>query len=112
VTFGGSSLGTGPTGAPLVSMGGNSVVENAYYLNGFNTTDPIGGAGGIALPYFAIAEQQTITSGYGPEYGRSTGGVISQIGQRGSNEWHAGVYVSWRPSWAESNYDNIITTIR
>ncbi|RDS83302.1 TonB-dependent receptor [Dyella psychrodurans] len=107
VSGGGSSLGTGPTGAPLVSMGGNSVVENAYYLNGFNTTDPIGGAGGISLPYFAISEQQTITSGYGPEYGRSTGGVISQIGQRGSNQWHAGVYVSTRPGWAESDYDNI-----
>ncbi|MFK2900120.1 TonB-dependent receptor [Dyella jejuensis] len=107
VSAGGSSLGTGPTGSPLVSMGGNSVVENAYYLNGFNTTDPIGGAGGISLPYFAIAEQQTITSGYGPEYGRSTGGVISQIGQRGSNQWHAGVYVSTQPSFAESNYNNI-----
>jgi hypothetical protein len=107
VTFGGSSLGTGPNGAPLVSMGGNSVVENAYYLNGFNTTDPIGGAGGVTLPYFAIAEQQTITSGYGPEYGRSTGGVISQLGQRGSNQWHAGLYVDYRPSWAESSYDNI-----
>jgi hypothetical protein len=107
VNMGGGTLGTGPTGTPLVSMGGNSVVENAYYLNGFNTTDPIGGAGGVALPYFAISEQQTITSGYGPEYGRSTGGVISQIGQRGSNNWHAGVYVSFRPSWAESEYDNI-----
>ena len=107
VNMGGSSLGTGPTGTPLVSMGGNSVVENAYYLNGFNTTDPIGGAGGVALPYFAIAEQQTITSGYGPEYGRSTGGVISQIGQRGSNEFHAGVDLSWRPSWAQGNFDNV-----
>jgi hypothetical protein len=107
VSQGGSSLGTGPTGTPLLSFGGNSVVENAYYLNGFNTTDPIGGAGGVALPYWAIAEQQTITSGYGPEYGRSTGGVISQVGARGSNQWHAGVYVSYRPSWAESDYDNI-----
>ncbi|MBB5359766.1 hypothetical protein HDE76_003006 [Rhodanobacter sp. ANJX3] len=107
VNMGGSSLGTGPTGTPLVSIGGNSVVENAYYLNGFNTTDPIGGAGGVALPYFAIAEQQTITSGYGPEYGRSTGGVISQIGQRGSNDFHAGVYVSWQPEFAQSNFDNI-----
>jgi hypothetical protein len=107
VNLGGSTLGNGPTGTPLVSMGGNSVVENAYYLNGFNTTDPIGGAGGVALPFFAIAEQQTITSGYGPEYGRSTGGVISQIGQRGSNEFHAGVYVSVRPSFAQGNFDNV-----
>ena len=107
VNPGASTLGNGPTGTPLVSMGGNSVVENAYYLNGFNTTDPIGGAGGIALPYFAISEQQTITGGYGPEYGRSTGGVISQIGKRGSNEFHAGVYVSWQPSQLESTYDNV-----
>ena len=107
VNSGASTLGTGPTGSPLISMGGNSVVENAYYLNGFNTTDPIGGSGGVALPYFAIAEQQTITSGYGPEYGRSTGGVISQIGQRGSNEFHAGVYMAYRPSWTQSNTDNI-----
>lgn len=107
VNQGAATLGNGPTGTPLVSMGGNSVVENAYYLNGFNTTDPIGGSGGIALPYFAISEQQTITSGYGPEYGRSTGGVISQIGHRGSNDFHAGAYVSFQPSWAQSSTDNI-----
>ena len=103
---GNSGLGTGPAGTPLVSFGGNSVVENAYYINGFNTTDPVGGAGGIALPYFAIAEQQTLTSGYGAEYGRSTGGVISQVGERGGNDFHAGVYATWAPSWAQSDYDN------
>lgn len=104
--YGAANLGRGPTGASLVSFSGNSVLENAYYINGFNTTDPVGGAGGIALPYFAIAEQQTITSGYGAEYGRSTGGVISQVGQRGSNTWHAGAYVAFAPSWAEGAYEN------
>ncbi len=103
---GNASLGHGPAGTPLISFGGDSVVENAYYINGFNTTDPVGNAGGIALPYFAIAEQQTITSGYSAEYGRSTGGVISQVGQRGGNDFHAGVYATWAPSWAQSSYDN------
>lgn len=106
-TGGGASiLGNGPAGTPLISFGGNSVTENAYYVNGFNTTDPVGNAGGIALPYFAIAEQQTITSGYGAEYGRSTGGVISQVGERGGNDFHAGVYAAWEPSWAQGNYVN------
>jgi hypothetical protein len=103
---GNAILGTGPAGTPLISFGGNAVTENAYYVNGFNTTDPVGNAGGIALPYFAIAEQQTITAGYGAEYGRSTGGVISQVGERGGNDFHAGVYVAWEPSWAQGNYDN------
>ena len=107
VAGGNASLGTGPAGTPLISFGGDSTAENAYYINGFNTTDPVGNAGGIALPYFAIAEQQTITSGYGAEYGRSTGGVISQIGHRGGNDFHAGVYVTWAPTWAQSGYDNI-----
>jgi len=106
-SFGAGVLGSGPSGAPLISFSGNSVVENAYYINGFNTTDPVGNAGGIALPYFAIAEQQSITSGYNAEYGRSTGGVISQVGQRGGNDFHAGAYVAWEPSWAQGNYDNI-----
>ena len=104
---GGAILGSGPAGTPLISFGGNSVVENAYFVNGFNTTDPVGNAGGIALPYFAIAEQQSITSGYGAEFGRSTGGVISQIGQRGGNDFHAGVYAAWEPTWAQGSYDNI-----
>ena len=107
VAGGNASLGTGPAGTPLISFGGDSTAENAYYINGFNTTDPVGNAGGIALPYFAIAEQQTITSGYGAEYGRSTGGVISQIGHRGGNDFHAGAYVTWAPTWAQSGYDNI-----
>ncbi|MFK2877678.1 TonB-dependent receptor [Rhodanobacter hydrolyticus] len=106
VAGGSTTLGTGPAGTPLISFGGDSVVENAYYINGFNTTDPVGNAGGIALPYFAIAEQQTITSGYGAEYGRSSGGVISQVGARGGNDWHAGVYATFAPSWAQSGYDN------
>lgn len=29
------------------SIGGSSVTENAYYINGFNTTDPVSGFGGI-----------------------------------------------------------------
>lgn len=105
--FGAASLGNGPAGTPLISFSGNSAVENAYYINGFNTTDPVGNAGGIALPYFAIAEQQSITSGYSAEYGRSTGGVISQVGQRGGNDFHAGAYVAWEPTWAESGHNNI-----
>ena len=105
-SFGASVLGSGPAGTPLVSFAGNSAVENAYYINGFNTTDPVGGAGGVALPYFAIAEQQTLTSGYGAEFGRSTGGVISQIGERGGNTFHAGAYISWRPRWARDDSDN------
>jgi hypothetical protein len=104
---GASALGGGPTGEPLISFGGSSVVENAYYINGFNTTDPLSDSGGITLPYGAIAQQETLTNGYGPEYGRSTGGVISQIGSSGTNTWHFGGAVFWQPSGVQGTQGNV-----
>jgi hypothetical protein len=103
---GAGSLGSGPTGERLVSFGGSSTAENAYYINGFNTSDPLGNSGGITLPYGAISQQETLTNGYGPEYGRSTGGVISQIGKSGSNTWQFGGAVFYRPEGLEGGWKN------
>ncbi len=86
----GSSLFVNATGGAVVSFSGASVTENAYYVNGFNTTDPLSGFGGITLPYGAIDQQEILSGGYGAAYGRSDGGVISQVGKRGTNEWHFG----------------------
>jgi hypothetical protein len=113
---GASALNKGPTGSPLVSFGGSSVAENAYYINGFNTSDPIGNQGGLTLPYGAIAQQQTLTSGYEAQYGRSAGGVISQIGQSGTNTWHFGGQVLWQPAFAGGTpanlyYENPASTV-
>ncbi|MGY3039798.1 outer membrane receptor protein involved in Fe transport [Rhodanobacter sp. TND4EL1] len=102
------ALGSGPTGAPLVSFGGASAQENAYYINGFNTSDPLANQGGITLPYGSIEQQETLTSGYGAAYGRSAGGVISQIGKSGTNDWHFGAQALWQPAFARSSTDNIL----
>jgi hypothetical protein len=103
----GNGKGAGPTGTSLISFGGSSVAENAYYINGFNTSDPLGNSGGISLPYGSIDQQQTLTSGYGAQYGRSAGGVISQIGKSGTNEWHFGAQALWQPAFARGTQDNI-----
>ncbi|MEN5426208.1 carboxypeptidase regulatory-like domain-containing protein [Stenotrophomonas pennii] len=89
-----------------LSFGGASVTENAYYLNGFNATNPLNNIGGVSLPYGSIDQQETFTGGYGASYGRSTGGVINQLGKRGTNQWHFGVQAIWQPgSLAESPRD-------
>jgi len=98
----GSGYFSGPTGNALVSIGGGSVTENAYYINGFNTTDPLSGFGGITLPYGAIDQQEVLAGGYGAAYGRSAGGVISQVGKRGTNDWHFGAQVLWEPRGTRS----------
>lgn len=93
----GSFVGTGGNGGSLPSFGGSAASENAYYLNGFNTTDPYRNLGGLTLPYGAIDQQEVFTGGYGAQYGRSNGGVINQVGRRGSNDWTFGGAIVWEP---------------
>jgi len=101
---------TGPTGASLNSFGGSAASENAYYINGFNVTDPQRGLGGISLPYGAIDQQEVYTGGYSAQYGRSDGGVINQVGKRGTNEWHFGGQVLWEPAFARAESVNTYYT--
>ncbi|HET7300613.1 MAG TPA: TonB-dependent receptor [Oleiagrimonas sp.] len=91
-----------------VSFGGAGVTENAYYVNGFNTTDLYNYTGATyQLPYGAIAQQQIYTGGYSAKYGRSDGGVINQVGKRGTNEWHYGARATWQPRALQSSPKNL-----
>jgi outer membrane receptor protein involved in Fe transport len=92
--------------ANAVAFGGSSVSENAYYVNGYNTGEPYRNIGGFQLPYGAIDQQETLTGGYSAKYGRSDGGVINQLGKRGTNEWHFGAQVSWQPKYLEGTPKN------
>ena len=95
-------------GSSVISFGGSSVTENAYYINGYNTTDPLSNLGGIGLPYGAIDQQEIYTGGYSAMYGRSDGGVISQVGKRGTNEWHFGGQVMWSPKFLAEDPRSIL----
>ncbi|MBP3984347.1 TonB-dependent receptor [Pseudoxanthomonas helianthi] len=108
----------GPLGGSLPSFGGSAASENAYYLNGFNTTNTQNNLGGLTLPYGAIDQQEIFTGGYGAQYGRSNGGVINQVGKRGSNDWHFGAAVIWEPDSLKAKQhdlywrpDSLATTI-
>ncbi|WDS35762.1 TonB-dependent receptor [Pseudoxanthomonas sp.] len=97
----------GPLGGGLPSFGGSAASENAYYLNGFNTTNTQNNLGGLTLPYGAIDQQEIIVGGYGAQYGRSNGGVINQIGKRGTNEWKFGVAAVFEPDAFKASQKDI-----
>lgn len=97
---------TSATGHSLVSFSGSAASENAYYINGFSTTDPLRGLGGLSLPYGAIEQEEVYTGGYSAMYGRSDGGVINIIGKRGTNDWHFGAQLLWEPAFARANARN------
>jgi hypothetical protein len=81
----------------LPSFGGASVAENGYYINGLDVTNIRTFLAYATLPFDAISQQQVKTGGYGAEYGRSLGGVVSMVTKRGTNEWKAGASVYWEP---------------
>jgi hypothetical protein len=97
--------GLGDGGVP--SFAGASVAENGYYINGFDVTNIRNFLSYANLPFDAIGEQQIKTGGYGAEYGRSLGGVISLVTKRGTNEWKGGISMYWEPASLRSKGQNV-----
>jgi Outer membrane receptor for ferrienterochelin and colicins len=97
----------GSSYAAAPSFGGSAASENAYYINGYPTTNPLSSIGFSNLPFDAIDQEQVLTGGYGAEFGRSTGGVINIVTKRGTNKWKAGVYSVWSPESLRSTPHNI-----
>ncbi len=74
------------------SVAGASGPENNYILDGVNTTDPAFGGSGANLPFEFVQEVEIKTGAYGPEYGRSTGGIFNVITKSGGNEFHGDIF--------------------
>ncbi len=71
---------------------GSTGAENAYYIDGANTTGVELGQQGTNLNFEFIDEVQVKTGSYNAEYGRATGSVISVITKSGGNEFHGDVF--------------------
>ena len=84
------------------SIGGASVAENGYFVNGMDVTNIRNFLSHAAAPYDAIAETQVKTGGYGAEYGRSLGGVVAVTTKSGTNTWKGGISSYWTPAAAKA----------
>ena len=80
------------------SVAGSSGPENAYILDGINTTDPAFGGGGANLPFEFVQEVQIKTSAFGADQGLSTGGVFNVITKTGGNAYHGDLFAYGLPS--------------
>jgi len=86
VTPGAQADGSGQT------FYGSTGAENAYYIDGANTTGVELGQQGTNLNFEFIDEVQVKSGSYNAEYGRATGSVISVITKSGGNEFHGDVF--------------------
>jgi hypothetical protein len=74
-----------------LSFAGTTGAENAYILDGMNTSSVGFGTLGFDLASPFIDEVEIITGGYGAEYGHAMGGVVNVATKSGSNQWKGSV---------------------
>jgi TonB dependent receptor/Carboxypeptidase regulatory-like domain/TonB-dependent Receptor Plug Domain len=68
-----------------ITVYGSSGAENAFFIDGVNTTQMEYGFQGKNLNFEFIQEVDVKTGGYEAEFGRSTGGIINVITKSGGN---------------------------
>ena len=54
-------------------------IENKYYIDGADVTDPSAGVSGINLPYNFLREVEVRTGGYQAEIQSALGGIIKSV---------------------------------
>jgi hypothetical protein len=92
-----------PTGGINVALGGGSVAENIYYINGMNVTNFRTFVGGGTIPFEFYDQVQVKTGGYQAEFGRSTGGAVIAVSRSGSNDMQGGFNAFWAPNGLRSD---------
>jgi outer membrane receptor protein involved in Fe transport len=100
----------GADGSALTaSVGGSSVAENAYYINGLNITNFDNYLGGSDVPFEFYRNIETKIGGIPAEFGRATGGIINAVSKSGSNDFTAALHLNWTPDFLRSPGKNLLT---
>jgi hypothetical protein len=75
-----------------VNIAGATGLENRYFVDGVDVTDPFRTAGGTNLPYNFVQEVQVRTGGYEAEYRSALGGTVNAVTYSGGNEFHGQLF--------------------
>jgi hypothetical protein len=95
---------------PTISVYGSSGAENAFYIDGVNTTNLEYGFQGKELNFEFISELDVKTGGYEAEYGRSTGGIINVITKSGGNQFSGDAFTYYDGDSYRANAKSVIST--
>ena len=94
----------------VASLGGSSVAENAYYINGLNITNPDTYVGSAKVPFDFYKTVEVKTAGYAAEFGRATGGVINATTKSGTNDFMFAVHGNFAPASFANTSPSTLTT--
>lgn len=93
----------------LVSFGGSSVAENAYYINGLNVTNSRNGLSYSKVPWEMYDSFEVKTGGFSAEFGRAVG-VINATTKSGGNEFKAGASINYIPDALREKRPDVLRT--
>ncbi len=94
ILFQAAGVGTNRVSGSNPSVFGSTHMENAFYVDGSNTTDPLTETWGTNFTFDAIQEVSFQTGGFEAEYGNATGGVVNVVTKSGGNDFSGSL--DWR----------------
>jgi outer membrane receptor protein involved in Fe transport len=97
------------TDAYGISLNGTTSPENGFLVDGLSTGNPAIGVLGSPISVEFIQEVNVITGGFMPEFGRSTGGVVTAVTKSGSNEFHGSLFTNITPGAFEASPTRVIS---
>jgi hypothetical protein len=78
-----------------LNIDGATGLENRYFIDGNDVTDPYRGAGGMNLPHDLIQAVEVKTGGYEAEYRSALGGLINVVTPSGGNSLSGNIFGYW-----------------
>ena len=86
----------GVAGGGNPNVYGSTSGENAYFIDGVDSTDPVTATFGVNLTYDAMQDVDFETGGYESKFGRATGGVVNVVTKSGGNQFSGTADVRYR----------------
>ncbi len=97
------SNGVSSTRGTGYSMNGARSASTSILLDGAENVDTFSATVGQAVPLDSVQEFSVLTSNFGAEFGRASGGVVNLVTKSGTNQFHGSVYEYNRISALASN---------
>jgi len=97
-------------GQSQAAVGGASIGENVFFVNGLNITNFVNGIGATLVPFEFYKSVEVKTGGYPAEFGRGTGAVINAVTKSGSNDFTFALHGNYEPDSLREQSPNTTIT--
>jgi len=97
-------------GQSQAAVGGGSIGENVFFVNGLNITNFVNGIGATLVPFEFYKSVEVKTGGYPAEFGRGTGAVVNAVTKSGSNDFTFAIHGNYEPNGLREKAPNTTIT--